>query len=153
VITVALSLSCFIDIFFILSYGCFLQAVCASPPLAAPPPQRRGQSPTHQSHAVVPAQFVRPANATHLLIRAAKLSHIGMDCIRANTIHPADFPHDGACHTHAEDCGKLSQDQAGELQIVFTRIQFRAIQGPVENSPYGVCGRFQGSFFIDRAVK
>jgi hypothetical protein len=39
------------------------------------PPQWLGHSASLHSHAVAPAQFVGPANATHLLIRAAKPSH------------------------------------------------------------------------------
>jgi hypothetical protein len=42
---------------------------------AARPPQRLGHYATLHFHAVVSAQFVRPANAAHLLIRASKPSH------------------------------------------------------------------------------
>jgi hypothetical protein len=39
------------------------------------PPQRLGHFASLHSHAVVPAQFVGPKNATHFSIRAAKPSH------------------------------------------------------------------------------
>jgi hypothetical protein len=39
------------------------------------PPQWLGHSATLHSHAIAPAQFVGPGNATHFLIRAAKPSH------------------------------------------------------------------------------
>jgi hypothetical protein len=50
------------------------RSVYASLPSVARPPQRLGHSATLHSYAVAPAHFVRPANATHLLIRAAKTS-------------------------------------------------------------------------------
>jgi hypothetical protein len=39
------------------------------------PPQWLGHSASLHSHAIAPAQFVGPGNATHFRIRAAKPSH------------------------------------------------------------------------------
>jgi hypothetical protein len=50
------------------------RSVYASLPSVARPPQWLGHSATLHSHVIAPAHFVRPANATHLLIRAAKTS-------------------------------------------------------------------------------
>jgi hypothetical protein len=58
------------------------------------------------------------------LLTASRPDYGTPDCIRANTFHPADFPHDGACYIHAEDCGKPPQNRTAESRIVFARIHF-----------------------------
>jgi hypothetical protein len=51
------------------------RTVYASPPVGGSGSVRLGHSATLHSHGSLHPHFVRPANATHLLIRAAKTSH------------------------------------------------------------------------------